>query len=103
MKGSRWSIADLDRQQLAVGRLALRAELDRRELHAARARVLQNIRATVRSPLALAGCFLAGVTFGRAGAPLANAAQSGGRQLGSWSTFAARALQAFALSRVTAP
>ena len=103
MKRSHWSIADLDRQQLAVGGLALRAELDRRELHAARVRLVRNVRATVGVPLALSGCFLAGVALGRAVAPLGNAALNQGRRLGSWSAFAARALQATALSRATAP
>jgi hypothetical protein len=96
MKRSHWSIADLNRQQLAVGRLALRAELDRRELHAARAHVVRNIRATVSAPLALGGCLLAGVAFGRASAPLADSALSGARRLGSWSAFAVKALQALA-------
>jgi hypothetical protein len=102
MKRSHWSIADLNQQQLAVGRLARRAEIDRRELHAARASVVRSIRATVSAPLALGVCFLAGVAFGRAATTVAKAAQSGGRRLGSWSTFAVRALQALALSRVTA-
>jgi uncharacterized protein YjbI with pentapeptide repeats len=102
MKRSHWSIADLDRQQLVVGGLALRAELDRRELHAARLSLVRNIRATVGAPLALSGCFFAGVALSRAVAPLGNSAVSGGRRLG-WSVFAAKALQALALSRATAP
>jgi hypothetical protein len=103
MKRSLWSIADLDRQQLAVGRLALLVELDRRELHEARARVGRSIRATVSAPLALGGCFLAGVAFGRAAAPLADSAVSGRRRLGRLSAFAVKVLQVLALSRVTAP
>ena len=98
---ARWSIADLNRQKVVVGRLALRAELDRRELYAARVRVVRNIRAAVSGPLAIAGCFLAGTAFGRAAGPLADTARSG-RRLGSWSGFAAKALQALALNRVTA-
>ena len=103
MNRSHWSIADLDRQQLAVGGLALRAELDRRELQAARIRLVRSIHATVGVPLALGGCFLAGAALGRAVAPLGNAALHQGRRLGSWTAFAARALQAIALSRATAP
>ena len=94
MKRSHWSIADLERQELAVGALALRAELDRRELHAARARLVRNIRATVGTPLALGGCFLAGVTLGRAAAPHATSALQGGHRLGRWAVLAAQALQA---------
>lgn len=103
MKRSHWSIADLERQQAAVGVLALRAELDRRDLHVARVTVVRNIRATVGAPIALGGCFLAGVAFGRAVAPLGDAAASQVRRLGNWSAFAAKALQALALSRATAP
>lgn len=102
MKRSHWSIADLDRQQLAVGGLALRAELDRRELHVARVRLVRNIRATLGVPLALGSCFLAGVALSRAVAPLGAAALDQGRRLGRWSTFLAKALQAIALSRATA-
>ena len=101
MKRSHWSIADLERQQLAVGRMALRAELDRRELQAARIRLVRSIRATVGVPLALGGCFLAGAALGRVVVPHVTAPH-GGRRLGSWVAFAAKALQAFALSRATA-
>ena len=103
MQRSHWSIADLDRQQLAVAELALRAELDRRDLHAARTHLVRNVRATMGLPLALSGCFFAGVALSRAIAPLGNAALHHGRRLGSWSAFAAKALQAIALSRATAP
>jgi hypothetical protein len=102
MQRSHWSIADLDRQQLAVGGLALRAEIDRRELHAARVRLVRNVRATTGAPLALGGCFLAGVALGRVVATLGSAALHQGSRLG-WSAFAAKALHAIALSRATAP
>jgi len=103
MKPSYWSIADLDRQQLAVARLALRAELGRRELHAARTRLVRKIHAAVGGPLALGGCFLSGVAFGRAIAPLGSAALSGSRHLGIWSVLAAKALRLLAQRRAAAP
>jgi hypothetical protein len=82
--------------------MALRAELDRRELQAARIRLVRSIHATVGVPLALGGCFLAGAALGRAVVPHVTAPPHGGRRLGSWVAFAAKALQAFALSRATA-
>jgi hypothetical protein len=82
--------------------LALRAEIDRRELHTARARLVRNVRTTMGVPFALSGCFFAGIALGRAVAPLGGATLHQGRRLGSWYVFAARALQIVALSRATA-
>jgi hypothetical protein len=61
MKKSRWSPADLERQRLVVRRIRLRSELDRRALAAARARLVAAAHKQVGIPLALAGCFVAGM------------------------------------------
>lgn len=64
MKQSRWSPADLDRQRLVVERMALRTDLDLRQLEAARDRFVADVRRSLRGPLALTGCFVAGVLVG---------------------------------------
>jgi hypothetical protein len=69
MQQSRWSPADLDRQRLVVRRIALRAELDLRELAAARDRLVAEVRNTLGAPLALIGCFIAGAVVGRRASP----------------------------------
>jgi hypothetical protein len=61
MKKSRWSPTDLDRQRLMVRRIALRSELDLRALAAARARLVAAVHDQIGVPLALAGCFVAGM------------------------------------------
>jgi hypothetical protein len=65
MKQSRWSPADLKRQQLVVKRIVVRSELDLRALATARSRVMADIRNTIGIPLAIVGCFAAGMAFGR--------------------------------------
>ena len=64
MKQSNWSPADLDRQRVVVHRLALRTDLDLRRLEAARDRFVADVRSTLGGPLALTGCFVAGVVVG---------------------------------------
>ena len=61
MNQSHWSPADLDRQRLVVHRLALRTDLDLRRLEGARDRFVADVRSTLGGPLALLGCFVAGV------------------------------------------
>jgi hypothetical protein len=64
MKQSRWSPADLDRQRVVVHRLALRTDLDLRQLEGARDRFVADVRSTLGGPLALTCCFVAGVVVG---------------------------------------
>jgi len=64
MKQSRWSPADLDRQRLVVHRIALRTDLDLRQLEGARDRFVTDVRRSLGGPLALLGCFVAGVVVG---------------------------------------
>jgi hypothetical protein len=96
VKQSRWSPADLDRQRLVVRRIALRAELDRRELAAARDRLIADVRATVGTPLALLGCVVAGIVVGRAASTERRADSP--RRSNRWLMRAAEILRALALS-----
>ena len=64
MKQSHWSPADLDRQRLVVHRIALRTDLDLRRLEAARDRFVADVHRTLGGPLALTGCFVAGLVVG---------------------------------------
>ena len=61
---ARWSPTDLNRQRLVVRSIAVRALDDRRRLIHARRDLVASIRAGVRSPAALAGCFAAGWLVG---------------------------------------
>ncbi len=61
MKKSRWSPADLDRQRLVVRRITLRSEHNLRLLAAARFRLVAAVHRQIGVPLALAGCFVAGM------------------------------------------
>jgi hypothetical protein len=61
MKNSRWSPSDLERQRHIVRRIQLRSELDLRSLAAARARLAVAFHKQIGVPLALAGCFVAGM------------------------------------------
>ena len=61
MKKSRWSPADLDRQRLVVRRIAERSEVNLRSLAAARTRLVAAVQRQIGVPLALAGCFVAGM------------------------------------------
>ncbi len=65
MKKSRWSPADLNRQRLVVQRIVARSELDLGVLATTRSRMVADIRNTIGIPFALAGCFVAGMAFGR--------------------------------------
>ena len=61
MKKSRWSPADLDRQRLVVRRITLRSEHNLRVLATARVRLVAAVHRQIGVPLALAGCFVAGM------------------------------------------
>ena len=52
---------------VAVRRIALRADVDLRQLDAARDRLVADIRGTLTAPLALIGCFVGGVVVGGRG------------------------------------
>jgi hypothetical protein len=67
MKRSSWSPADLHRQEQVVRRIALRAEVDRRQLHTAWQRWVEQLWG-LGAPLAVVGCFFAGVVIGSPGA-----------------------------------
>jgi hypothetical protein len=54
------SPAELNRQRLVVGELALRAEADRRRLVGARRAAAAKLRAFVTSPWVVGGCFVLG-------------------------------------------
>jgi hypothetical protein len=60
MKWSSWSPADLSRQKLVVRRIALRAEVGRRQLRSARQRCAAQLGRFLGVPLGLLGCFVAG-------------------------------------------
>jgi len=95
MKQSRWSLADLDRQRLVVRRIALRTDLDLRQLDAARDRFVTDVRSTLGGPLALAGCFVAGVVVGGREPPQFRADAPRGRS--HWLTHAALVLKTLVL------
>ena len=95
MKQSNWSPADLDRQRVVVHRLALRTDLDLRELEAARDRLVADVRSTLGAPLALIGCFVAGVVVGRRESPQRRADAS--RRSSYWLARAAAVLRALML------
>lgn len=97
MKQSRWSPADLNRQRLVVQRIVVRSELDRRVLATARSRLVADIRNTVGIPLALAGCFVAGMAFGRRSEPRDRQTRTRHRRRG-WLRRAAALLRTVALS-----
>jgi hypothetical protein len=61
VKKSRWSPADLDRQRLVVRGIAQRSEVNLRTLAAARTRLVAAVHRQIGVPLALAGCFVAGM------------------------------------------
>jgi hypothetical protein len=88
MRQSRWwSPADLNRQRLLVYRSALRADVDRTQLSAARERWLAQVRSVLGGAVGLSACFLAGVAVGGRELPHDKAnAQSRQRR---WSSFAA--------------
>lgn len=96
MNQSRWSPADLDRQRVVVHRLALRTELDLRQLEAARDRFVADVRSTLGGPLALTGCFVAGVVVGGGRPPEPRAEER--RRSSRWLARAALILRAVALS-----
>ena len=94
MKQSHWSPADLDRQRLVVHRLALRTDLDLRQLEAARDRFVADVRSTLGGPLALPGCFVAGVVIGgREPSQFRNAP----RRRSHWLTYATLVLRTLVL------
>jgi len=97
MKQSRWSPADLDRQRLVVHRIALRTDLDLRQLEAARNHLVADVRRTLGGPLALLGCFVAGVVVGGSKPPPQPGAD-GRRRSGRWLASAAMVLRALVLS-----
>jgi hypothetical protein len=99
MKQSRWSPADLDRQRLFVHRIALRTELDLRQLEAARDRFVADVRSTLGGPLALMGCFVAGVVVGGREPPQPRADER--RRFGRWLARAAVVLRTIVLSAST--
>lgn len=65
MAAVRWSPADLNQQRLVVQRIALRSELNRRELVLERRRLVARLRGLVGSPLVLVGCLAAGFLLTR--------------------------------------
>lgn len=83
MKQSRWSPADLDRQRLVVRRIALRSDVDLRQLKTARDRLVADVRSLLGGPLALVGCFVAGAVIGgrRPPKPQADEQRNRNRQL----------------------
>lgn len=96
MNQSRWSPADLDRQRVVVHRLALRTDRDLRQLEAARDRFVADVRGTLGGPLALTGCFVAGVVVGgrKSRQPRADERRRSNR----WLRLAAMVLRALVLS-----
>ena len=65
MTAVRWSPADLKQQRLVVQRIALRSELNRRELVLERRRLFARLRGLVGSPLVIGGCLVAGFLLTR--------------------------------------
>ena len=96
MKQSHWSPADLDRQRLVVNRIASRTDLDLRRLEAARDRFVADVRDTLGGPLALLGCFVAGVVVGGSKPPQPRAEER--RTSSRWLARAAVVLRTIALS-----
>lgn len=96
MNQSRWSPADLDRQRLVVRRLALRTDLDLRQLEGARDRFVADVRSTLGGPLALTGCFVAGVVVGGGKSPQRRADER--RRSNRWLALAAVVLRMVVLS-----
>jgi hypothetical protein len=78
MKLSSWSLTDLSRQRLVVRRIALRAEVDRRNFRAARQRCTAQLRRVLGTPLGLIGCFVAGVVVSSLDARLGTKATPSG-------------------------
>jgi hypothetical protein len=60
MTEARWSPADLNQQRLVVRRIAVRAELNRRHLVAARSAFSARVRSALTSPWVLGGAFALG-------------------------------------------
>ena len=96
MNQSRWSPADLDRQRVVVHRLALRTDLDLRQLKVARDRFVADVRSALGGPLALTGCFVAGVVVGAGKTPQPRADER--RRSSRWLARAALVLRAVVLS-----
>ncbi len=64
MKPSRWSRVDLNRQKLAVHRIAGRAEVERVRFSEARERCAAQLGRLFGGPAGLPACFIAGVAVG---------------------------------------
>ena len=76
---SRWSPTDLSRQALVVRRIALRAEVDQRQLRSAWHRCVAQIEG-LGAPLGVISCFLAGVVVGSTNAQPQTSASSAGTE-----------------------